>query len=304
MEEQFEWLRKKLDPTGEFPYPLDLNKKALPDLEHKEIEINADLEHIVTEIETDLEKKENKFINKATIIGSPAPVVGVLEKKVHVQTLKTEQVVSLGSSKHWLEVSHLLISNSLYSHIREVYKIKSTPSLSKIERSFEKVNENNSDSNNISAEGLQIKANYARHVDLDLLSPLVNGTSIIKRFLYPKFCNYMKKKLLKMEGSQVMAYGIVVCELNENKMNLKFKVAMEVDISNYFPCIVENDTVLNPNEVKMSSASYTKLQVTTFSKNLDNFFFWAVFDPGGTQDGRLMHFQILEDKDFKGKAMS
>lgn len=72
MDQQFEWLRTKLDPNGELPYPLYLNQKALPDLKHKETEINADLEHMVTEIKTDLEKKENKFTNEVTTIGTPA----------------------------------------------------------------------------------------------------------------------------------------------------------------------------------------------------------------------------------------
>ena len=123
MEEQFEWLRKKLDPTCELPYPLDLNKKAKPDLEHKESEINVDLEHMVTEIETELEKKENKFINKVTTIGTPALDVSNLEKGAPEKRCKTEQIISSEIGKQWLEVSHLLLSNSLYYHTRQVYKI-------------------------------------------------------------------------------------------------------------------------------------------------------------------------------------
>lgn len=50
----------------------------------------------------------------------------------------------------------------------------------------------------------------------------------------------------------------------------------------------------------------SELQITTINKNLDIFFsfFRAVFDQKGIVLIRVSTFQILEDKDFKGKAIS
>ncbi|KAM7494525.1 hypothetical protein LguiB_029134 [Lonicera macranthoides] len=96
-DEQFMWIRQKLDPRGEAsssdPPVADLKQEVLSsapvlDLEHKESEIEAEWDHKVVEFEVDLVQKvttigTTKELLEKGIIGSPPPTAKVQERSAN-----------------------------------------------------------------------------------------------------------------------------------------------------------------------------------------------------------------------------
>ncbi|KAM7471326.1 hypothetical protein LguiA_009509 [Lonicera macranthoides] len=268
-DEQFRWIRQKLDPRGEAsssdPPVADLKLEVFSSApvlnhEHKEFEIEAEWDHKVVEFEVDLVHKE----------------------------INTEAYIKPN------ETTHSDVSNQPNSKIS---KVRSLSSMSIIEDSgecmIEKIDDNHGNSTGIFLP----MADYANNMDLGVLNPLGNDSVLLQRLLYSKCSNYNIKEPLDRAISKLAEHGTIAIEVNDSMMNSESGMTIEVYIIKVLQGRVEFGFVRGSNGVLVinntSPSSYKKMQLILNIR----IFFPIVFDPGGSEELGGFYNSILEDKD-------
>ncbi|KAM7463380.1 hypothetical protein LguiA_031501 [Lonicera macranthoides] len=261
MEQQFEWLRNKLDPNCELPYPLDPKDDSsftppLPiDLHNRSI--------LGTPVGLAI-RAENTFPKPAEIGESNLPMVhGIKPADLELREIKME-VDLKDKDNRFIEVSNEPKS--------KVYKFGSSMLI--IEDSGDRAIKKIDDSHSNSTIIFQNKANYVKNRGVVVLNPLGNGSVLVQKLLYSKCSNYNAKESLDRWILKLAKHGTIAIGVNDSMMNSERGVTTEVYTTKALQGRGEYEFVHDPRGVlfinNMSLISYMKIQLKLVIK----FFFF------------------------------